>query len=137
MSNEWNWGQDPEKTDGGSRQPENTDDSGKAASDQQTAPEDNLNENVTYHYKYTSSRTADGSRTGNPDNGNYYGTSETSEGKQNTADSGQPSEPKYGHYQVGAEKDAEEKNEIPHKQHKGHRSSSDFGKRLATRSHWQ
>ena len=129
MSNEWNWGQDPEKTDGGSRQPENTDDSGKAASDQQTAPEDNLNENVTYHYKYTSSRTADGSRTGNPDNGNYYGTSETSEGKQNTADSGQPSEPKYGHYQVGAEKDAEEKNEIPHKQHKGHRSSSDFGKK--------
>ena len=129
MSNEWNWGQDPEKTDGGSRQPENTDDSGKAASDQQTAPEDNLNENVTYHYKYTSSRTADGSRTGNPDNGNYYGTSETSEGKQNTADSGQPSEPKYGHYQVGAEKDAEEKNEIPHKQHKSHRPSSDFGKK--------
>lgn len=129
MSNEWNWGQDPEKTDGGSRQPENTDDSGKAASDQQTAPEDNLNENVTYHYKYTSSRTADGSRTGNPDNGNYYGTSETSEGKQNTADSGQPSEPKYGHYQVGAEKDAEEKKEIPHKQHKRHKPSSDFGKK--------
>ena len=33
MSDEWNWGKDP--------------------SDQTAAPEDDLNENVTYHYKYT------------------------------------------------------------------------------------
>ena len=25
MSDEWNWGQEPEKTDGSSQQPENTD----------------------------------------------------------------------------------------------------------------
>ena len=55
MSDEWNWGQEPEKTDGSSQQPENTDESGAAASDQTAAPEDELNENVTYHYKYTSS----------------------------------------------------------------------------------
>ena len=60
MSDEWNWGQEPEKTDGSSQQPENTDESGSAASDQTAAPEDELNENVTYHYKYTSSRNSDG-----------------------------------------------------------------------------
>ena len=49
MSDEWNWGQEPEKTDGSSQQPENTDESGAAASDQTAAPEDELNENVTYH----------------------------------------------------------------------------------------
>lgn len=59
MSDEWNWGQEPEKTDGSSQQPENTDESGSAASDQTAAPEDELNENVTYHYKYTSSRNSD------------------------------------------------------------------------------
>ena len=40
MSDEWNWGQEPEKTDGSSQQPENTDESGSAASDQTAAPED-------------------------------------------------------------------------------------------------
>ncbi len=39
---------------------ENTDESGSAASDQTAAPEDELNENVTYHYRYTSSRNSDG-----------------------------------------------------------------------------
>ena len=116
MSNEWNWGQEPEQSGSESRQPENTDESGRAASDQQTAPEDNLDENVTYHYKYTSSRTADGSRMGDPDNGNYYGES-------------QSSEPKYAHYQLGAEKKPEEKKEKSNKHHKGGKPSSEFGKK--------
>ena len=47
MSDEWNWGQEPEKSDGGSQQPENTDESGTVVSDQTAAPEDELNENVT------------------------------------------------------------------------------------------
>ena len=42
----------------------------------QTAPEDDLNENVTYHYKYTSSRTSD--RTGNTAGGNYYASDNSS-----------------------------------------------------------
>ena len=42
MSDEWNWGQEPEKTDGSSQQPENTDESGSAASDQTAAPEDEM-----------------------------------------------------------------------------------------------
>ena len=77
MSDEWNWGQEPEKTDGSSQQPENTDESGSAASDQTAAPEDELNENVTYHYKYTSSRNSDGA--GSTDNGNYYASSNNSD----------------------------------------------------------
>lgn len=116
MSNEWNWEQEPEQSGSESRQPENTDESCRAASDQQTAPEDNLDENVTYHYKYTSSRTADGSRRGDPDNGNYYGES-------------QSSEPKYAHYQLGAEKKPEEKKEKSNKHHTGGKHSSEFGKK--------
>ena len=57
MSDEWNWGQDPKKTDDTPRQSD-SDVSAQAASDQQTAPEEDLNENVTYHYKYTRSREA-------------------------------------------------------------------------------
>ena len=44
--------------------------------DQTAAPEDELNENVTYHYKYTSSRNSDGA--GSTDNGNYYASSNNS-----------------------------------------------------------
>ena len=112
MSDEWNWGQEPEKTDGSSQQPENTDESGSAASDQTAAPEDELNENVTYHYKYTSSRNSDGA--GSTDNGNYYASSNNSDTSGNSSkDSGfesQSSEPRYAHYQVDEqEKKPEEK----------------------------
>ena len=112
MSDEWNWGQEPEKTDGSSQQPENTDESGSAASDQTAAPEDELNENVTYHYKYTSSRNSDGA--GNTDNGNYYASSNNSDTSGNSSkDSNfqsQSSEPRYAHYQVDEqEKKPEEK----------------------------
>ena len=82
MSDEWNLGQEPEKTDGSSQQPENTDESGSAASDQTAAPEDELNENVTYHYKYTSSRNSDGA--GSTDNGNYYASSNNSDTSGNS-----------------------------------------------------
>ena len=112
MSDEWNLGQEPEKTDGSSQQPENTDESGSAASDQTAAPEDELNENVTYHYKYTSSRNSDGA--GSTDNGNYYASSNNSDTSGNSSkDSGfesQSSEPRYAHYQVDEqEKKPEEK----------------------------
>ncbi len=70
MSDEWNWGQDPKKTDDTPRQSD-SDVSAQAASDQQTAPEEDLNENVTYHYKYTRSREA-GGNAADSDNGNYY-----------------------------------------------------------------
>ena len=70
MSDEWNWGQNPKKTDDTPRQSD-SDVSAQAASDQQTAPEEDLNENVTYHYKYTRSREA-GGNAADSDNGNYY-----------------------------------------------------------------
>lgn len=70
MSDEWNWGQDPKKTGDTPRQSD-SDVSAQAASDQQTAPEEDLNENVTYHYKYTRSRES-GGNAADSDNGNYY-----------------------------------------------------------------
>ena len=133
MSDEWNWGQEPEKTDGSSQQPENTDESGSAASDQTAAPEDELNENVTYHYKYTSSRNSDGA--GNTDNGNYYASSNNSDTSGNSSkDSGfqsQSSEPKYAHYQVDEqEKNPEEKKKgRHHRLHNDKAASSGFGRK--------
>lgn len=133
MSDEWNWGQEPEKTDGSSQQPENTGESGSAASDQTAAPEDELNENVTYHYKYTSSRNSDGA--GNTDNGNYYASSNNSDTSGNSSkDSNfqsQSSEPRYAHYQVDEQekKPEEKKKEKHHRLHKDKAASSGFGRK--------
>ena len=133
MSDEWNWGQEPEKTDGSSQQPENTDESGSAASDQTAAPEDELNENVTYHYKYTSSRNSDGA--GSTDNGNYYASSNNSDTSGNSSkDSGfqsQSSEPKYAHYQVDEQekKPEEKKKGRHHRLHNDKAASSGFGRK--------
>ena len=132
MSDEWNWGQEPEKTDGSS-QPENTDESGSAASDQTAAPEDELNENVTYHYKYTSSRNSDGA--GSTDNGNYYASSNNSDTSGNSSkDSGfesQSSEPRYAHYQVDEQekKPEEKKKGRHHRLHNDKAASSGFGRK--------
>lgn len=139
MSEEWNWGQDPKNTDGEPQKPENPDMSGQTGSDQTAAPEDDLNENVTYHYKYTSSRTSDG--TGNTAGGNYY-ASDNSSGSNygncgNASDSSQSqnSEPKYAHYQVddqekSPEEDTKKRHKRPHPKHHGERSTStSFGKK--------
>lgn len=133
MSDEWNWGQEPEKTDGSSQQPENTDESGSAASDQTAAPEDELNENVTYHYKYTSSRNSDGA--GSTDNGNYYASSNNSDTSGNSSkDSGfesKSSEPRYAHYQVDEQekKPEEKKKGRHHRLHNDKAASSGFGRK--------
>ena len=102
MSDEWNWGQDPKKTDDTPRQSD-SDVSAQAASDQQTAPEEDLNENVTYHYKYTRSRES-GGNAADSDNGNYY-ASHNYGGNESGSSAGstsgeQGAEPKYAHYQV-------------------------------------
>ena len=126
MSDEWNWGQDPKETDDAA---------------QQSAPEEDLNENVTYHYKYTSSR--NGGNTGNPDNGNYYASGRN---YQNTSgnttgdtagsnignEAGEPSsEPKYAHYQVDEqEKKTEEESKRRHHRHQTDgKPESGFGKK--------
>ena len=133
MSDEWNWGQEPEKTDGSSQQPENTDESGSAASDQTAAPEDELNENVTYHYRYTSSRNSDGA--GSTDNGNYYASSNNSDTSGNSSkDSGfesQSSEPRYAHYQVDEQekKPEEKKKGRHHRLHNDKAASSGLGRK--------
>ncbi|MDD5804037.1 MAG: trypsin-like peptidase domain-containing protein [Clostridia bacterium] len=126
MSDEWNWGQDPKETDDAA---------------QQSAPEEDLNENVTYHYKYTSSR--NGGNTGNTDNGNYYASGRN---YQNTSgnttgdtagsnignEAGEPSsEPKYAHYQVDEQEKKPE--EEPKRRHHRHQTDgkpeSGFGKK--------
>lgn len=134
MSDEWNWGQEPEKTDGSSQQPENTDESGSAASDQTAAPEDELNENVTYHYKYTSSRNSDGA--GSTDNGNYYASSNNSDTSGNSSkDSGLLSpnlrNPDMQHYQVDEQekKPEEKKKGRHHRLHNDKAASSGFGRK--------
>lgn len=139
MSEEWNWGKDPENTDGEPQKPENPDMSGQTGSDQTAAPEDDLNENVTYHYKYTSSRTSD--RTGNTAGGNYY-ASDNSSGStygnsENDSDrfQSQNSEPKYAHYQVDdqekpPEEDTKKRHKRSYRKHHGERSTStSFGKK--------
>ncbi len=116
-----------------SQQPENTDESGSAASDQTAAPEDELNENVTYHYKYTSSRNSDGA--GSTDNGNYYASSNNSDTSGNSSkDSGfesQSSEPRYAHYQVDEQekKPEEKKKGRHHRLHNDKAASSGFGRK--------
>ena len=139
MSEEWNWGKDPKNTDGEPQKPENPDMSGQTGSDQIAAPEDDLNENVTYHYKYTSSRTSD--RTGNTAGGNYY-ASDNSSGStygnsENDSDrfQSQNSEPKYAHYQVDDQKkppeeDTKKRHKRSYLKHHGEGSTSTgFGKK--------
>ena len=139
MSEEWNWGKDPKNMDGEPQKPENPDMSGQTGSDRTAAPEDDLNENVTYHYKYTSSRTSD--RTGNTAGGNYY-ASDNSSGStygnsENDSDrfQSQNSEPKYAHYQVDDQKKPPEEDTKKHhkrsyRKHHGERSTSTgFGKK--------
>ena len=139
MSEEWNWGKDPKNTDGEPQKPENPDMSGQTGSDQTAAPEDDLNENVTYHYKYTSSRTSD--RAGHTAGGNYY-ASDNSSGStygnsENDSDrfQSQNSEPKYAHYQVDdrkkpPEEDIKKRHKGSYLKHHGERSTStSFGKK--------
>ena len=139
MSEEWNWGKDPKNTDGEPQKPENPDMSGQTGSDRTAAPEDDLNENVTYHYKYTSSRTSD--RTGNTAGGNYY-ASDNSSGStygnsENDSDrfQSQNSEPKYAHYQVDDQKkppeeDTKNLHKRSYRKHHGELSTSTgFGKK--------
>ena len=139
MSEEWNWGKDPKNTDGEPQKPENPDMSGQTGSDRTAALEDDLNENVTYHYKYTSSRTSN--RTGNTAGGNYY-ASDNSSGStygnsENDSDrfQSQNSEPKYAHYQVDDQKkppeeDTKKRHKRSYRKHHGERSTSTgFGKK--------
>lgn len=131
MSDEWNWGQDPKKTDDTPRQSD-SDVSAQAASDQQTAPEEDLNENVTYHYKYTRSREA-GSNAADSDNGNYY-ASHNYGGNESGSSAGstsgeQGAEPKYAHYQVDEQEKKPEEEKTKHRKHHEKRESSSFGKK--------
>ena len=125
MSDEWKWGQDPETTDDASRQSD-ADVSGQAVSDAQTAPEEDTNENVTYHFKYTRSSDSTGA-----DNGNYYASRNyREEASDNSADpsSDKADEvPKYAHYQVDEQKQPEEEN-TKHRKHREKKASS-FGKK--------
>lgn len=131
MSDEWNWGQDPKKTDDTPRQSD-SDVSAQAASDQQTAPEEDLNENVTYHYKYTRSREA-GGNAADSDNGNYY-ASHNYGGNESGSSAGstsgeQGAEPKYAHYQVDEQEKKLEEEKTKHRKHHEKRESSSFGKK--------
>ena len=131
MSDEWNWGQDPKKTDDTPRQSD-SDVSAQAASDQQTAPEEDLNENVTYHYKYTRSREA-GGNAADSDNGNYY-ASHNYGGNESGSSAGstsgeQGAEPKYAHYQVDEQEKKPEEEKTKHRKHHEKRESSSFGKK--------
>ena len=128
MSDEWKWGQDPETTDDASRQSD-ADVSGQAASDAQTAPEEDTNENVTYHFKYTRSSDSTGA-----DNGNYYAS--RNYGEEASDNSADPSSdkadkadevPKYAHYQVDEQKQPEEES-TKHRKHREKKASS-FGKK--------
>ena len=125
MSDEWKWGQDPETTDDASRQSD-ADVSGQAVSDAQTAPEEDTNENVTYHFKYTRSSDSAGA-----DNGNYYASRNyREEASDNSADpsSDKADEvPKYAHYQVDEQKQPEEES-TKHRKHREKKASS-FGKK--------
>ena len=125
MSDEWKWGQDPETTDDASRQSD-ADVSGQAASDPQTAPEEDTNENVTYHFKYTRRSDSAGA-----DNGNYYASRNyKEEASDNSADpsSDKADEvPKYAHYQVDEQKQPEEES-TKHRKHREKKESS-FGKK--------
>lgn len=97
MNEEWNWGQDPKKTDTAPQQPEDMDVSQDAGSGQTTAPgedTEDLNENVTYHFKYER-----GTKTERTD-GNFQSQTETSSG-----------EPQYAHYQVDEDFSDSEKQE--------------------------
>lgn len=131
MSDEWNWGQDPKKTDDTPRQSD-SDVSAQAASDQQTAPEEDLNENVTYHYKYTRSRES-GGNAADSDNGNYY-ASHNYGGNESGSSAGstsgeQGAEPKYAHYQVDEQEKKPEEEKTKHRKHHEKRESSSFGKK--------
>ena len=116
MNEEWNWGQDPKKTDTAPQQPEDTDVSQDTGSGQNTAPkedtEDDLNENVTYHFKYergTKTERTDGSE--NTGNGDSYDPSRSS--KSQTEHS--YGEPRYAHYQVEEDSSEPEKQKEDHK----------------------
>ncbi len=128
MSDEWKWGQDPETTDDASRQSD-ADVSGQAVSDAQTAPEEDTNENVTYHFKYTRSSDSTGA-----DNGNYYASRNyREEASDNSADPSSDKAdkadevPKYAHYQVDEQKQPEEES-TKHRKHREKKASS-FGKK--------
>lgn len=125
MSDEWKWGQDPETTDDASRQSD-ADVSGQAASDPQTAPEEDTNENVTYHFKYTRSSDSAGA-----DNGNYYASrnyrEEASDNSADTSSDKADEVPKYAHYQVDEQKQPEEER-TKYRKHREKKESS-FGKK--------
>ena len=132
MSDEWNWGQEPEKTDGSSQQPENTDESRIGCIGSDSGPEDELNENVTYHYKYTSSRNSDGAEAQTmeiitlPATFRYFRKSSKDSGFES-----QSSEPRYAHYQVDEQekKPEEKKKGRHHRLHNDKAASSGFGRK--------
>ena len=106
MNEEWNWGQDPKKMDTAPQQPEDVDASQDAGSGQTTAPRrdtEDLNENVTYHFKYER-----GTKTERTD-GNFQSQTETSSG-----------EPQYAHYRVDEDSSDSEKQEESTVNHRKH-----------------
>ena len=136
MSDEWNWGQEPQKPENAPQHPEQ--EVVQDAVSDQTAPmeeqaDDGLNENVTYHYTYPSS-----GGTADTDNGNYYAQRNYNSSRPNSSSYGNNSNygntspygntnsayennstygsdgdgsskaPRYAHYQVDEEQPKEE-----------------------------
>lgn len=136
MSDEWNWGQEPQKPENAPQHPEQ--EVVQDAVSDQTAPmeeqaDDGLNENVTYHYTYPRS-----GGTADTDNGNYYAQRNYNSSRPNSSSYGNNSNygntspygntnsayennstygndgdgsskaPRYAHYQVDEEQPKEE-----------------------------
>ena len=136
MSDEWNWGQEPQKPENAPQHPEQ--EVVQDAVSDQTAPmeeqaDDGLNENVTYHYTYPRS-----GGTVDTDNGNYYAQRNYNSSRQKSSSYGNNSNyrntspygntnsayennstygndgdgsskaPRYAHYQVDEEQPKEE-----------------------------
>ena len=136
MSDEWNWGQEPQKPENAPQHPEQ--EVVQDAVSDQTAPmeeqaDDGLNENVTYHYTYPRS-----GGTVDTDNGNYYAQRNYNSSRPNSSSYGNNSNygntspygntnsayennstygndgdgsskaPRYAHYQVDEEQPKEE-----------------------------
>ena len=141
MSDEWNWGQEPQKPENAPQHPEQ--EVVQDAVSDQTAPveeqaDDGLNENVTYHYTYPRS-----GGTADTDNGNYYAQRNYNSSRQNSPSYGNNSNygnegegsskaPRYAHYQVDAEQPKEEQpvSKRKHRRTSGKpKESAGFGKK--------
>lgn len=146
MSDEWNWGQEPQKPEDAPQHPEQ--EVAQDAVSDQTAPmeeqtDDGLNENVTYHYTYPRS-----GGTADTDNGNYYAQGNYNSSNRNSSSYGNNSNygntspygntnsayennpnygnagddssevPRYAHYQVNEEQPKEEQPASKQKHHR-------------------